>query len=193
MMKAFVMRHLSFMFLLGLLLHGCARDHIISRPTIEKNPQWEMVESCGYEGCTPMVDFLSSKDIRIRIEAFNHVRNPNLFVIGVGFFGLDYYDLKSDEFTFDLSLISAKLSNGMILKPKVFTCSYTIWDLNHMRSKPSLGGQIRIVDNSCFTLFFDYSPPSVEEEFIMNLGGLKRKGQPAEVPMVIFKKGVSRY
>jgi hypothetical protein len=179
---------------LSITLQRCASDHIISRPTIEKNPDWQMVESCGYEGCTPKVDFLSSNDIRIRIEAFNSGIRPPLFVIKVEFVGIDFFSFKSSQFTFDSSAVTVKLADGKILKPKVFTCSYTIWDLQRMRSKPSLMGQLPIVgDNSCFILFFDYPPPSVDEEFLLNLDGLKRGGQYIEVPAIFFRKGISRY
>jgi len=193
MRRVFSMRYLSFMFSI-VMLHGCARDHIISRPTIEKDPDWKMVESCGYEGCTPMVDFLSTRDIRIKIEAFDRGIKPQLFVILIAFVGSDFFYLKSKEFSFDPSAVTVGLISGKTLKPKVFTCSYTIWDLQHMRSKPSLSGQIPITnDNSCFVLFFDYPPPPVEEIFTMHIEGLKKKGIPINIPTVIFKKGISRY
>lgn len=192
MIKIFV-HCLALIFFIG-LLQGCIpQDHIISRPTIEKSPDWEMVESCECEGCLPMVDFLSAGDIRIRIQAFNHMKSPNLFLITVGFLGKDFYELKSDEYEFDSSAVTVKLSNGMVLKPKGFTCSYTKWDKQYLRSASAIEGAMPIQKNSCFLLFFDYPPPSVEEEFVLNLKGLKRKGKTVEVPIVLFKKGTSRY
>lgn len=177
------------------LLQGCIpQDHIISRPTIEKNPEWEMVESCGYEGCRPMVDFLSATDIRIRMEAFNH--EQEIFVIRVSFVGTDFYTLKSpqlDEYDYDPSAVTVKLSNDTVLKPKGFMCSYTKWDKQYLQSASAIDGSIPVKKNSCFLLFFDYPPPSVEEEFTMDLNGLKRNGNSVEIPTVFFKKGISRY
>jgi hypothetical protein len=151
-----------------------------------------MLESCGYEGCTPMVDFLSAKDIRIRIEAFNHIKNPNLFLIRVGFVGKDFYTLKSDEYEFEPSAVTVKLSNGTVLKPKGFTCSYTRWDKQYLQSAPAIERAMTMKRNSCFLLFFDYPPLSVEEEFTMNIYGLKRLGQPESIPTVYFRKAISR-
>ncbi|MBI4825122.1 MAG: hypothetical protein HY807_01680 [Nitrospirae bacterium] len=171
------------------MLSGCIRrDHIISRPIINFNPNWTMVEECGYEGCLPMVDFLTSKDMKIRIQSFNHMENIGLFLVTV-----DFFSKNNSEFSFNHSDVIVKLGDGTVLKPKGFTCSYTRWDLEYLRSAPPLSGSIPISENNCFLLFFDYPSPSVEEEFEMNLDGLKRNGEAVEVPTVYFKKGISRY
>ena len=177
----------------SVLIQGCAKDHVVSRPTIENNPNWEMVENCGYEGCTPMVDFLSAKDIRIRIESFNHLLRPNLFVLRVMFVGTDYDELKSDQYKFNTSDTSMTLMDGTILTPKVFTCSHTIWDKNYLQSTPSMKGRIRLSDNNCFLLYFDSPPPTVNEEFTMAINGLTKSGQHVDIPDITFKNGISRW
>ena len=138
---------------MGVFLGCIAKDHIISRPTIKTNSDWQMVESCGYEGCRPMVDFLSTKDIRIRIEAFNYMKSPNLFLITISFFGEDFYTLKSpksDEYEFNPSDVTVKLNNGKVLKPKGFTCSYTRWDKRYLQSASPIEGAMTIKQNNCF-------------------------------------------
>lgn len=192
-----IIQHRFILVLLFLsMLSGCVQDYVLSRPIIKQNPYWEIVEGCGYEHCGPMVDFLSSSDIRIRIEARYNYTREKIFVIEASFLDTDFYTLtspKSDEYEFDSSAVMVKLGNGTVLKPKGFTCSYTRWDLEYLRSAPPLSGSIPISENHCFLLFFDYPTPSVEEEFTMNLDGLKRNGEAVEVPTVYFKKGISRY
>lgn len=154
-----------------------------------------MVESCGYEGCRPMVDFLSSNDIRIRIEALNH-RIEKIFAIDVWFLGKDFYTLRSpqvDEYEFEPSAVTARLKSGIVLKPKPFTCSYTKWDKQYLQSAPAIKGTVPLKKNDCFRLFFDYPPPSVEEDFTMELNGLKKLGQPVSIPTIYFRKAISRW
>jgi len=172
------------------LCYGCfAKDHWVSRPIIAANPDWQMVESCGYQGCLPMVDFLSSKNIRIRIDVLDYQRVKEL-TITIRFMGKDFGALKSpllDEYTFEPSAVTVQLKNGMVLKPNGFKCSYAKED------QQLIEGAMPLTRNDCFRLVFDYPPPSVEEEFTMNLGILKRLGQPVSIPTVYFRKAISRW
>ena len=88
------------------------------------------------------------------------------------------------------SYLTVKLGHGEVLKPKVFTCSYTIWDLDYLRTMPSLLGKVP-VNNSCYLLFFDHSPPAKNDEAEMNLNvALSSIGKRMDIPLIYFRKNV---
>ncbi len=148
-----------------------------------------MMENCGYEGCYPMVDFLTGKHLSIRIQSENHEKS-NIFLILTDFMvkGKGYFKLDPSRFVLDLT-------NGKILIPKVIPCSGTLYDLSYLRSVPGLEGPIVIEDKrgACVRLFFDEPPPTVEETFILRIAGVTMRGEPVDIPEVIFRKGISRY
>jgi len=169
---------------------GCIlmkEDHIISEPTIRESKEWKMVKKCGYERCGALVDFLTGKYVTIRIESYSDEKE-NLFLISA-----EFLDTKNTEFKFNPSLATVELADHTLLKAKGFTCSYTITEVNYLRTVSSLSGFIPLNDNACFFLFFDAPPPSVEEQFIFRFNGVTRRGQPFDIPEVIFRKGIIRY
>ena len=179
-------RILKFLLLLG-SLHGCIRtDHVISRPTIRDYSGWKMIENCGYEHCDPLVDFLTTEDVSIRIESLNDAPRT-IFVIRVLFIPKN-----RNEVAFNPSVVSVKRADGRTLAAKGLPCR-TIFDISHLRSARPITGPVQIDKLDCFYLFFDSPPPSVEEEFTLKLAGVIRKGQALEVPDIIFRKGISRW
>ncbi|MBI5197067.1 MAG: hypothetical protein HZA19_00495 [Nitrospirae bacterium] len=163
------------------------------RAYIDRNPNWKIVENCGYENCQPMVDFLTGENITAKIEFFKD--NKNLF-----FDILLNFTNVNETFEFNTESIFVRLGNGMNLNPKVFRCGKTKEEIDYLlqpahserdllRLKPSLQGSISIMNLDCFRLFFDYPPPSIEEEIVMNINSaLTLKGKPIEVPLIHFRK-----
>jgi len=137
-----------------------------------------------------LVDFLVGKDLTIGVEPYNNIsRNiqNNIFVIKVKFLPKN-----KKEFEFNPSAATVILIDHKAVPAKGLPCSKTRMDLSYLRSAPSIIGSIpidKIDKNSCFYLFFDVRPPTIEEEFTLKLGGITKLGQPMNVPDVIFRKG----
>jgi len=188
-MRKTILRLLPFV-LCTALPQGCVvtmEDHIISEPTIRESTEWKTVRKCSSEGCYPLVNYFTRGDVSIGIESRNDVKEK-VFLISTHFLVSNKV-----EFTFDPSLATVELADHTVLRAKGFTCSYTIADVNYLGSTPPLTGQISIQKNDCFLLFFDAPPPRVEEQFVLKFNGVTKRGQPFDIPEVIFRKGVSRY
>jgi hypothetical protein len=166
------------------VLEGCALvgEDYVSIPTIHDSQSWKIEKRCGYEGCTPMVDYLTRNDMSIRIEAYNH---EGIFLIQVVFLSDDTRQLR-----FNPSSATVEIADHRIINAKGFQCAYTITEEDNLRSAPPLVGPVRIADNACFFLFFDAPPPSVEEQFIFRLEGITRSERPVHLPEMVFRKGV---
>lgn len=146
-------------------------------------PGWQMVEKCGYQGCNPVVDFLTSKDMTIRIECDNDWKTKKYFIIRT------FFDSISKQVEYNPSTVTVKFKNGTVLKPKAFTCSFTEWDLNYLRSQPSLQEQVSVSKDSCYLLFFDHPALAKGEEIEMNMNNaLSSNGKSLDIPLVYFKK-----
>ena len=83
------------------------------------------------------------------------------------------------------------LGNGELLKPKAFTCFYTISDLEYLRSRPSLEETFSVNKQDCYLLFFDHPPLKTGEEAVMNINdALALQGRRMNVPLIHLKKAV---
>ena len=165
---------------------GCRELHEASRPTTAENPEWKLIEDCGYENCYPLVDYLVGKDIKIRIDPFNepvvdYFRIPLIFIPN-----------NKNVFTFNPSMTTVTFKNGNKVNAKGFF--RITGGLNYLRSAPSLQGSIPLDKNEVsVNLFFDVPQPSMDEEFILTIKGLSRSGEPVNVPDLHFRKGMRLY
>ena len=167
-------------FLIPAFLFGCgftAKPKSVA--TIRENNDWKIIEDCGYENCYPLVDFITSKDLQVRIEAHNKT-NKDFFIITIAFQG----DTK-DEYEVDPYGFSLRFKNEKLI-PKAFTCSYTIWNRQYLMNTDPLVGIISIKENSCYLLFFDRPPPPVEDNFSFCIEGLYKQGNREFFPEIIF-------
>jgi hypothetical protein len=167
---------------------SCSASQKEIRAYIEPNPHWKIIEVCGYEHCDPMIDILKGKDVAFRVE-FDRGNDGEFFIIQTIFTSVN------NQFEFNPSNVMVKFKNEEILKPKGFTCSRTIWDLQYLRSNTSLRGPIPIKEGDCFVLFFDRPIPQVqvEEELVMNLGeALLENDRSIGVPLIHFRKSVGK-
>jgi len=174
-----------FIVVTALCFCGCAR---VSRPTsiasIQDNEYWKIVEGCGYENCYPLVDYLLGNGLQIRIEP--SPEEKELFIIR-----LNFLSTTNSELVFNPTAVKVKHSNKVLI-PKPFTCSYTMWDKKYLRDAMPLTGKIPISKNSCFLLYFDVLPPSIEDTFSIDIHGLYYGNQEVIIPEVVFNKGVRR-
>ena len=169
-----------------LSISGCASTPVIQkemRAFIERTPSWNVSEKCGYEPCAPMVDFLTRKNMAIRIEFDNDPQTKQFFMIRTEFITV------RDQSRYNVSNITLLLNKRDTLKPKVFTCYYTIWDLQYLRERPSMDGPLPIQKQDCYLLFFDHAALSANDEAILNLNdAITEKGLHIDVPLIHFKQ-----
>ncbi len=190
-----------------LLLIGCVQKSVIySKPTIDKNNNWEIYDQCGYEGCYPKVDFLEGEGFEMRIEAFNGTDKRNLLSITI-----DIMTVRKDLFWIEPSKIFIVYKDNVIyakpidcyVDPKnIDKYKSPLFNLKeYYRSSDSIKGCYPINKDSyvkgfngrtCIILFFDISPPSVEEEYDFFIKGLKKEGKEISVPKITFKPAVRR-
>jgi hypothetical protein len=175
-----------------LSLAGCAVPAPRSIAQIEPTPNWKVIQTCGYESCSGIVDILKGPKVDIRVEAFNGTVNPKIFTIHVTFMTAE-----AVRYYFEPSSSFVTLSNGKKLSAKAFPCRHTIYSLDTFRSVSPITGSVRLSDQSyrgirydCFILFFDAEPPSVQEEFFLKIAGLKQDEEMIQVPTISFVSGI---
>lgn len=169
-----------------MLMFGCDHQTIISKPFVSPSNEWEMVEDCGTEACNPLADYLIGDNVKIRIDTSNHY-NDEIFTID-----LLFYSMNNSNFYFDPTKTKVTLNNGEIIQAKPFYCRYTIRDIKFLREKVPVTGSKSIDDNFCFRLFFDTTPPSVDETFEMKITGLTKGNTPIDLPTIFFNKGIKK-
>lgn len=180
---------------------------------MEENPNWKMLENCGYESCGPMVDFLAADEIQVRVEFDKDSRDKTLGVLSAFF-------PANEGFAFDPTIVRFKINNREILTPRVFPCGFTEEEgdkldslfksvradpdrhpdkekpneifLGFLRSRSTYQGAVNLFkypDFECFWFFFEHPAPEGVEEMIMDMGeGLTQNGKPVKVPMIKFMK-----
>lgn len=128
---------------------ACAIQQREYRAYIDQVPGWQMTETCGFEGCYPMVDVLVGNRTSVRFDFYKIKKGQLIFVL------LTFLDVK-DDLTINPGNIIATLSNGNNLPQKTFRCTDAVWDLTVLRSKSAIIGPTQIKKNDCLLVFFDY-------------------------------------
>jgi hypothetical protein len=177
---------LSLFLAYGAMLSGCTPAAKIQkeiRVSIEQNPDWKIAEKCADDDCTMLVDFLAGKNMTIRVELDNDPQTKLFFIIRTEFTALKY------QAQYTPANIRVRLKSGEILKPKVFTCFYTISDLEYLRARPSLDGSFLLNKLDCYLLFFDHPALTAGDEVVMNMNeAFTINGKGLDVPLVRFRK-----
>jgi hypothetical protein len=183
-------RHLFVVLGATLLLYICGCAPAVSvhkeiRASIERDPYWKIQEKCGDDDCTVLVDFLTGKDMTIKIEFDNDQQTKRFFIIRTDFTSV------TTQAQYNPTNSVAKLSTGETLKPKAFTCYYTINDLEYLRARPSVEGSFPVRKSDCYLLFFDHPILSEKDELILNLNDVfSVSGKRLQVPQIRFKKSM---
>jgi hypothetical protein len=91
------------------------------------------------------------------------------------------------------------LQKGKTIVSKDFPCSYTIYSLetfksnNYLKEQLSLKGDVyKGVRHDCFISYFDVQPPTIEDNFTLDLSSLERNGELIKIPRIHFSKGMRR-
>lgn len=170
----------------GAMLSGCTPATSIQkeiRVFIKQNPDWKIAEKCADDDCTMLVDFLTGKNMTIRVELDNDPQTKHFFIIRTDFTSLKY------QAQYTPANIRVKLKSGETLKPKVFTCFYTISDLEYLRARPSLDGSFPLNKLDCYLLFFDHPALIAGDEAVMDMNeAFIFNGKRLDVPLVRFQK-----
>jgi hypothetical protein len=151
------------------------------RAHIDSDQHWKMVETCGFEGCYPMVDVLIGNGTRARFD-FYKIQRGQLIFVKVTFLAV------KEDLTFDPAKITATLSGQRGLPVKGFRCANIIWDLQVMRHTPSVESPVQVSKNDCYILFIDYQGLT-QETIAMNINSaLTLNGRSMGVPVIYFKR-----
>jgi hypothetical protein len=164
---------------------GCKIPQKEIRAYIDFNPHWKMIENCGYQGCYPMLDFLTGKEATI---IFEFDKNKPYSVIKITFLSLS-----DKQIIFDPTYVSLTLSNSEVIKVKVFSTLDPTWYLQDISTSPSLKSPISVKEYDNYLIFFDYTTAVLDKELILDIdNSLSSKGKPLGVPLIYFRKNLAR-
>jgi hypothetical protein len=174
------------------LLSSCShRPEVVSVASIATSSDWRVEPTCGYEHCYPLVDFLVSKELKVRVEPENKNKD-GIFTILVQFITPE-----SSNYFFNPSTSSLKLMNEGPITSHDFPCSGTIYSSttfkseNYMKKPIKLDGYVhKGWRYDCFRMYFDAYAPRAEEAFALKIQGLEKDGAPVAIPPVHFSKGM---
>jgi len=170
-------KYLLWVLLLPLLSCGGAPLEI--RAFIDNNPKWKMLENCGYQGCYPMVDFLTSEVATIRIE-YDEGYHKEDFNIKI------FISELHQPLSFNPSKLKARFVNDIELMPKGVRFGL---DKNQMRANPSLQESVLLKKYDGFHLFFDHSALVVGDGFTLDFNNaFTLNGIPVDVPVIYLKR-----
>lgn len=174
-------------------------DRVFSSPTILASNDWQLVQICRDQPfCPPYSDDLVGRTVRIRIDVEYAYNPPSTAFEQAGIHSrtdspsrlggieLTVYP-KEGPIVFDPSRATLRLRSGPTLKPRVVTCRG-----DFRPGQPPyqpLTEPIVIGDKACIRLLMnpDYPLPSVNETFVMHLGGLFLGIENVDVPEVVFQ------
>ncbi len=169
-----------------ILLQGCHVPQKEFRAEIGNTSKWKMVEKCGYEHCYPMVDFLTSNEVTMRLELARDDKR-RFFVIQA----CPTSENKGIELI--PSNITARINAGPILTPKVFGSENFRWDLRYLQNQSSLLGIFPVTATpSCYWLFFEKQPITENDRIeVIFTEAITLEGKAIDTPTVEFKKPAS--
>lgn len=174
------------------LLTSCYhRPEAVSVASIAPSTEWRLEPNCGYEGCYPLVDFLVSEDLKVRVEPRNSKKE------GICTVAVTFITPETAKYTFAPSDSRLNFQNGRSETSHDFTCSYTIYSKDSFNSENYLKKTIDLKGYvhkgwryDCFILYFDTTPPDIEDLFSLDVRGLEKNGMPVVLPRVQFSKGM---
>jgi len=132
-------------------------------------------------------DLLTSSVTTIWMDVFKDTENQFFRIL------TDFKEVNSN-LVYNPSRVTVRLSTGEILRARGFLCSEfdPKVDLQGLRRHPQIE-EILVNRNTCYYLFFDHSPPTIEEEIIVYMNdSLTSNGKKVDVPPIYFSKTVER-
>ncbi len=111
---------------------------------------------------------------------------------------VEFIELKAPV-DFTPSRITLRRNNGEILRAKAISCYNKKWDLENVRLYPPIVEPVHVdkedryhmVGKPCYTLFFDYPVPPVEEEFILFMNdAFTSNSIKMDIPLIYFRKTI---
>lgn len=159
---------------------GCANQQREYRAYIDPVPNWQMKETCGFEGCYPMVDVLVGSKMSVRFDFYKIQNNQLIFAL------LRFLDTNND-IIISPENIAATINNGNKLPVKTFMCAETVWDLKALRSMSPITKPIQTKKNDCLLVFFDYQQLG-GQSISMDMGkAFTTNARAMNVPTIYFR------
>lgn len=158
---------------------GCAAQQKEFRAFIDNNTEWKLVESCGYEGCYPKVDFLTYKDIALRIEfdTIDHKYNVVRIIFESG----------ANSLTFSPYKIYTEV-NGIQVINKVLYSSNPNRKSDYLSSEQGLSDDHAISGAKGYLIILNFPVTQKEVVTIKLNNALRLNGKQLNLPAINFKR-----
>jgi len=161
----------------------------------EKGSGWEITHPRD-NSTGNRLDWLENRDMKIEIlfeRNFFKGEENNPFLISVKFI-----ELKAPV-EFMPSRITLRRNNSEILRAKAISCYNNKWDIENLRLNSAIVEPVLVdkedryhmVGKPCYTLFFDYPVPPVEEELILFMNdAFTSNSIKMDIPPIYFRKTI---
>jgi hypothetical protein len=162
---------------------------------IEKGSGWKI--SHPRDNSTgKRLDWLENRDMKLEIRFernFFKGEENKPFLISV-----EFIELKAPV-DFMPSRITLRRNNSEILRAKAISCYNKKWDIENLRLNSAIVEPVHVdkedryhmVGKPCYTLFFDYPAPPVEEEFILFMNdAFTSNSVKMDIPPIYFRKTI---
>ena len=191
--------NLALSVLLCFFVIGCfPKPYNTILPRIESQNVWSIEEDCVDRHCHHKKDRLVNEEFEIDIHADQHiVFQDDIFLIKVLIWTKSIYRI-----TFNPSEVFVKLDSGKILYARGFTCAYTTHSHTTYLSdddlldtpqeitwRPKIGNYLDEYKYSCFNLYFDSQPPSIDDGFELTINGITQNGNRVPIPKIMYSAG----
>jgi len=175
---------------------SCATPQREYRAYINKAPNWQMQEVCGYEGCYPMVDFLVGNKMSVRFDFDKY--DPVIQI------RLNFLDI-NDDVVINPGEITATISNGNKIQVKTFRCrddlkivpqkpcrnffgcADTHWELKISPSTHPITEPIHIKKDDGLLVFFDYQQLDGQTIAMEIDKAFTTNSRAMDVPIIYFR------
>lgn len=188
-------RSISMLCFLSIGFIGCAladmKETRSGASNIEKGSGWG-IDHPRDNATGKRLDILKNRDMTVWILLFKDEENKYFRIKTV-------FEEVKKPIEFSPSRITLKRSNGDILRGKAISCDNKTLDLKSLRLYKPLPEPISIdrvekyqmVGVPCYTLFFDYPAPPVDEEFILFMNdAFTANSVKMDIPPIYFRKTI---
>lgn len=193
-LQPFLRNYFYLSIIIVLTASGCSIPVKEIRAFIDEDPDWKIVERCGFEHCYPIVDYLTGKELIVRLEVNNE--EDNFYTIYIQFRDLANVPLNTKtkrSLEFQPSKLIALLDAKKPLNFELYK------SLNYyMKNKQIVvtsfpPGPISLETDYFIGLLFRSPYPAEAKEITLNMNdALTSNGVPIRIPIIHFRKFSSK-
>lgn len=187
---------LKFNFLITLtfsiFISGCCSLQPDSVPIMEASSKWELQLSCDFSSGCREIDVLKNDQITLLIDLNKSTIKNDIFTMSIMFLTPETETFSYNPNMTHLKIYSEKISSFG------FPCSNTIYGIETFKSGTQINDDVALngyvherqkVRYTCFILYFDSPPPKLNDQFSIQIGGLKKNGTTVDIPILKYSKG----